>query len=79
MEKDGALKLAAEQEARVIGGPGTTQPTWAQARWASIKSKARDAREYAVSKTRQTFSMFGEAKVESADKGGASKDESSPQ
>ncbi|CAN6321438.1 unnamed protein product [Urochloa humidicola] len=71
MEKDGALKPAAEKEM------GTQATKWAQEQWASIKSKAREAREYAVSKTRQTFSMFGEPKVESANKEGASKDESS--
>ncbi|CAN6290656.1 unnamed protein product [Urochloa humidicola] len=49
MEKDGALKLAAEQEARAVAPLTGTQPTWAQAQWASIKSKARDAREYTPS------------------------------
>ncbi|OEL38976.1 hypothetical protein BAE44_0000008 [Dichanthelium oligosanthes] len=88
MEKDGALKPAAEEtvapETLKAGeAPATgTQPTWAQAQWTSIKSKALGAKEYAVTKTRQTFSMFGETnkQVESSDKGGAgaSKDESSP-
>ncbi|RCV46522.1 hypothetical protein SETIT_9G538100v2 [Setaria italica] len=66
-----------EEAQAVAPETGTTQPTWARAQWASIKSKARDARECAVTRTRQAFSMFREAKVESADKAGASKDESS--
>ncbi|KAF8720373.1 hypothetical protein HU200_023874 [Digitaria exilis] len=74
MEQDGALKKKATEEAQALKMDGATG-TWAQAKWASIKSKARDAREYAVAMTRQKFAMFGEAnKVEPDHKeGGASK------
>jgi hypothetical protein len=77
--KDGALKPAAEEALAVAPETGTTvQPTWAKEQWDIIKSKARDAREYVVTKTRQAFSIFGETKVESADMDeGASKDEPS--
>ncbi|KAJ1298760.1 hypothetical protein BS78_01G478400 [Paspalum vaginatum] len=89
MEKDGALKPASE-EAQAVA-PGTalkmeeapaatgTQPTWAQAHWASIKSKARGASEYAVLTTRKGISMFGEPKLGSWPwlvKGAAAKDDS---
>jgi hypothetical protein len=53
-EKDGALKPAAEEALAVAPETGTTvQPTWAKEQWDIIKSKARDAREYVVTKTRQ--------------------------
>jgi len=66
MEKDGALKPVAAAEATAAEPEtltGTHQPTWAQAQWTSIKSKARGASEYAMLRTRQGISMFGEPKL----------------
>jgi len=82
MEKDGALKPAAAAEATAAEPEtltGTHQPTWAQAQWTSIKSKARGASEYAMLRTRQGISMFGEPKLGSLvkPKGASAKDESS--
>ena len=81
MEKDDAVKPAAVEAtaAEPETLTGTHQPTWAQAQWASIKSKARGASEYAMLRTRQGISMFGEPKLGPLvkPKGASAKDESS--
>nr|ACG30370.1 hypothetical protein [Zea mays] len=77
MEKDGAPKPAA---ATAQEPEGTHQPTWwAQTQWASIKRKARGASEYAMLRTRQGITLFGEPKLGSLikAKGASANDESS--
>jgi len=52
----------------------TTALAWTQ--WASIKSKARAAGEYAVLRTRQGITMFGEPKLGPLVKATAANEES---
>jgi hypothetical protein len=67
--KEEAVALTEQQR-----GCRTTALAWTP--WASIKSKARAAGEYAVLRTRQGITMFGEPKLGPLVKAAAANEES---
>jgi hypothetical protein len=61
-----ALMEGKEEAARIIRCDDVRP---ARLYWANVKSKARSFGEYAILRTRQGISMFGEPKLESLIKG----------